>query len=81
MEVCMPRVNGFEATRVIKAELSATKVLIVSAYENLVFISEARRAGADGYVPKLAPLEVLLEAVRGVLGGESRYPSKYVELR
>jgi DNA-binding NarL/FixJ family response regulator len=80
MEVCMPRVNGFEATRMIKAELSATKVLIVSAYENLVFISEAIRAGADGYVLKLAPLEVLLEAVRGVLGGESRYPSKYVEL-
>ncbi len=74
MDVHMPRVNGFEATRQIKEELWAPRVLIVSGYENLGFVSEAMRVGAEGYVLKLAPLKEILEAVRGVLEGELRYP-------
>ncbi len=75
MDVRMPRVNGFEATRKIKEELcGATRVLIVSAYDDVVFVSEAMRAGAEGYVLKLAPLGELLEAIRGVLEGEPQYP-------
>ena len=71
MEVRMPRVDGFEATRRIKREAGTTKVLIMSAYNEREYGSEAIRAGAEGYVPKLASLEELREAVRGVLWGES----------
>ena len=71
MDVRMPRVDGFEATRRIKKELGTTKVLIMSASNGRKYASEAIRAGAEGYVPKLASLEELREAVRGVLWGES----------
>jgi DNA-binding NarL/FixJ family response regulator len=74
MDVRMPTVNGFEATQMIKEELPTTKVLIMSAYEDPLFVSEAVRAGADGYVLKLSPVQELLDAIRGVLGGESHYP-------
>jgi DNA-binding NarL/FixJ family response regulator len=74
MDVRMPKVNGFEATRIIKEELPTTKVLIVSAYEDPLLVSEAVRAGADGYVLKLSPMQELVDAIRGVLGGESQYP-------
>jgi DNA-binding NarL/FixJ family response regulator len=74
MDVRMPKVNGFEATRTIKEELPTTKVLIMSASEDPLFVSEAIRAGADGYVLKLSPVQELLDAVRGVLRGESHYP-------
>ena len=74
MDVRMPRVNGFEATRKIKEERWATRVLIVSAYDEVGFVSEAMRVGAEGYVLKLAPLGEILEAVRGVLEGEPQYP-------
>ena len=73
MEASMPSMTGLEATRAIKEEFPGTKVLIVSAYESYAFISEAVIAGAEGYVSKLAPLQELLEAVRGVLRGESQY--------
>jgi len=73
MEASMPTMTGLEATRTIKEEFPGTKVLIVSAYESVAFISEAVIAGAEGYVSKLAPLQELLEAVRGVLRGEFRH--------
>ena len=73
MEASMPTMTGLEATRAIKEELPGTKVLIVSAYESVAFISEAVIAGAEGYVSKLAPLQELLEAIRGVLRGEFRH--------
>jgi len=38
----------------IKKELPTTKVLLMSASENPVWISDAVRAGADGYVLKLS---------------------------
>ena len=73
MDVRMPRVNGFEATRKIKEELCATRVLIVSAHDNAAYVSEAMRAGAEGYVLKLASLREILGAVRGALRGEPQY--------
>jgi two-component system, NarL family, nitrate/nitrite response regulator NarL len=73
MDVRMPKVNGLEATRKIKEELPTTKVLIVSAYDAPCLVSEAVRAGADGYVLKLSLVQEQLDAIRGVLGGEPQY--------
>jgi DNA-binding NarL/FixJ family response regulator len=67
MDVGMPKVNGFEATRIIKAELPTTKVLMLSAHFDSFFASEVERAGADGYVTKLCTVQELVDAIRGVL--------------
>ena len=74
MDVGMPNVDALKATQTIKEEFPTTKVLIMSAYEYPLWISEAVRAGADGYVLKLSLVQEQLAAIRGVLGGESRYP-------
>ncbi len=65
MDVRMPKVNGLEATQTIKEELSTTKVLIVSAQEDPSLVSEAVRAGADGYLLKLSLVQEQLAAIRG----------------
>src|SRR5829696_1363388 len=65
MDVRMPTVNGFVVTQMIKEELPTTKVLIMSAYEDPLFVSDAVRAGADGYVLKLSPVQELVDAIRG----------------
>jgi DNA-binding NarL/FixJ family response regulator len=74
MDVRMPKMNGLGATQTIKEELPTTKVLIWSAYEDPLLVSEAVRAGADGYLLKFSLMQEQLEAIRGVLRGESQYP-------
>jgi DNA-binding NarL/FixJ family response regulator len=71
MDVRMPEMDGLEATREIKGELSTTSVLVVTTYDNPDYLFEAVEAGAAGYVLKDAPKHQLLDAVRRTLSGES----------
>jgi DNA-binding NarL/FixJ family response regulator len=72
MDLKMPRLSGVQATRRITEALPATQVVILTTYDtdNLVF--EGVKAGAKGYLLKDAPEEVIVEAVRGVMRGESQ---------
>jgi DNA-binding NarL/FixJ family response regulator len=71
MDVRMPKMDGLEAIRAIKAERPEIAVLMVSAHEGEDYLLEAVKAGAAGYVLKDAPRQRLLGAVRRVLSGES----------
>lgn len=67
MDARMPEMDGLTATRVIKEEIPAIRVLVVTAYESEDYRREAASAGATGYILKAAPREQLLEAVRKAL--------------
>jgi DNA-binding NarL/FixJ family response regulator len=71
MDVRMPRMDGLEATRVIKGELPRTIVLMMSASEEPAHLAEAIKAGAAGYVLKSAPPQRITDAIRRALDGES----------
>ena len=72
MDITMPKMDGVAATRTIKAEFPKTSVLVLTAYADEDVLMEAVRAGAAGFVVKdaVGPIE-LLDAVRGILNGES----------
>jgi len=71
MDVSMPLMDGYEATRQIKANLPQVRVVALSMYNESEAMENMQRAGADGYVLKTAPFEELIEAIRG----ESQTPS------
>jgi DNA-binding NarL/FixJ family response regulator len=71
MDVQMPRMDGLAATRAIKQEFSDIVVLIVTTFEDPDYLLEAIKGGAGGYVLKSATPQEIIEAVRGVLRGES----------
>ncbi len=71
MDVRMPEMDGMAATLAIKEEYPSISVLIVTTHESPEYLMDAIRAGAAGYVLKDSTKQQLLNAVRGVLGGES----------
>jgi len=59
----MPRLDGVEATRRIKAELPEVRVIGPSMYEEGEMPSAMLSAGVEVYISKSAPAETLLAAV------------------
>ncbi|GIH79542.1 response regulator transcription factor [Planobispora longispora] len=64
MDVRMPRMDGLAATRELTRRSPATRVVVVTTFENDQLVWGALRAGAAGYVLKRAPAGELVEAVR-----------------
>ena len=64
MDITMPVMNGFDATRRIRHEFPLTLVLIVSQYDSAPFMREAIAAGASGYVVKDNASAELIPALR-----------------
>jgi len=65
LDIRMPRMDGVEATRRICAG-GGPQVVILSTYVDDVFIFEALKAGAAGYLLKDFPAEELIKALRTV---------------
>jgi DNA-binding NarL/FixJ family response regulator len=68
MDIRMPRLDGIEATRRLAG---ATRVVILTTYDLDEYVFDALEAGASGFLPKHAPPEDLVRAVRVVAGGEA----------
>jgi len=68
MDVSMPRLNGVDATRRIRAEWPAVRVIGLSVDETPLQAEAMRQAGATAYLGKDAPAEILLAAIRKAAG-------------
>jgi DNA-binding NarL/FixJ family response regulator len=52
MDISMPVINGFEATRQILAERPSTKIIMLSAHVDEEYAERARELGAVGFIAK-----------------------------
>jgi DNA-binding NarL/FixJ family response regulator len=69
MDIAMPDLSGFEATRLILRKNPKAKVLILTMYEEEEVINRCLAAGAAGYVLKDAPRAHLIHAIDVVRNG------------
>ena len=74
MDIEMPRLNGFEATRRITQAHRDVRVLILTMYAEEQLVARCLEAGASGYVLKDVPVSQLVYAIEAVARGE-RYLS------
>ncbi|MDD4924846.1 MAG: response regulator transcription factor [Dehalococcoidales bacterium] len=78
LDVTMPKLNGLEATRLIKQECPKTAVLVVTAFGYQSYVLNSLRAGAAGYLLKTTPVSQLVGAIRLVHVGEGVFDFKTV---
>jgi DNA-binding NarL/FixJ family response regulator len=71
MDVRMPDLDGIAATRELSRSASATKILILTTFEQDDYIFGALRAGASGFLLKRARPEELIAAVHTIDAGDS----------
>jgi DNA-binding NarL/FixJ family response regulator len=75
MDIAMPEMSGFDATRRIVQSSAKSKVLILTMYEEEEVINRCLSAGASGYVLKDAPRAYLIHAIDVVnKGGQYMSP-------
>ena len=74
MDIEMPQLNGFDATRRITQAHKDVRVLILTMYAEEQLVSRCLEAGASGYVLKDVPVSQLVYAIEAVARGE-RYLS------
>lgn len=68
-DISLPRLNGIDAARVIEKELPFTRVIFLTMYGDIPLVEEAFRAGAKGFVLKIAGVPELLQALYTVARG------------
>ena len=73
MDVAMPLMNGIEALRQILKAVPATKVLMLSTYNEDVYIAEAMNSGAMGYLIKHTAADCVCEAIRETNKGRTYF--------
>jgi DNA-binding NarL/FixJ family response regulator len=71
MDLRMPRVDGVEATRRLRASHPEIKIVVLTTYADDRSVIEALRAGALGYLTKDAGADEIRQALQRVASGQA----------
>lgn len=73
MDIRMPVMDGIQATAAICADpaLAATRIIVLTTFEEDEYVLQALRAGASGFVGKGTEAHDLMNAIRTVHGGDA----------
>ena len=73
MDIQMPRCDGLAATRLIKAELPETKVVMLTVADEDELLFTAIRNGAAGYLLKSLEADEFMRLLMGLTNGEAPF--------
>jgi len=69
MDVRMPKIDGVEATRIIREKHSTVKIMMLTTFADDKYVYEAMRNGAEAYLLKDISPDELIASIRATLNG------------
>src|SRR6202034_2858248 len=69
MDVSMPRMDGIEATKILRQELPETEVIVISQNDAVLVAPQIAKTGARAYIAKSKLGVQLLPAIEGIVNG------------
>lgn len=69
MDISMPKMDGLEATKLIKSIDGSIKVLILSSYFSQEYLQKAMEYNCNGYIDKEAEMEDFISVIKNVSKG------------
>ncbi|MBA4190715.1 MAG: DNA-binding response regulator [Planctomycetaceae bacterium] len=79
LDIGLPGMNGLDAIPKFRTVAPATRVVVLTVFEDDQKISSAVRAGASGYLLKLAPVDEITARIREVRAGGATLDAKVTE--
>lgn len=71
MDLKMPKLNGVQATKIIRKRFPTVQILVLTTYDADEWVFDAIRAGAHGYLLKDTPPQQLITAIRNTVEGKA----------
>jgi len=75
LDMHMPEINGSEVAYRLKKHQPKLKIVMLSSFESLQEMAQAKAAGADGYAFKSDPTVVLVNTILEVMAGQNPFVS------
>lgn len=76
VDIQMPECDGFQLLTQVKHKWPAIKLLILTTFNDPLYIQQAKALGADGFLLKDVGLEQLMEVISRVFEGGSAFPKQ-----
>lgn len=73
LDIAMPSLNGIDAARLVRRVSPQSKIIVLTAHEEDLYIQYALEAGVDGYVSKSSAAATLAGAILAVSRGEKAF--------
>lgn len=71
LDLDMPEVSGVDVAHTVVKECPATKVVVLTAYDQDEFVFQIVKAGATGYLLKDTTIADVIKAIRAAAAGEA----------
>jgi len=75
----LPDGTGISWLKQLRKQHPALKVLMISAWTDVVLMRDAMRLGVVGYIPKTTNIAVIYAAIKLVLAGGQYFPPELIE--
>jgi len=80
LDLSMPKMNGIDATRLIREQFPSVRVLVLTMHDTEEYIFQMLKAGAGGYALKTSGREELAAAINAVARGDKFFSPRVSEI-